>query len=163
MTAKVLDLVLPEKPVDRIAFWCPGNPVGKGDHTPFQRKDGSLGVRDREAAKGGKYRDRLTLYAETAMKGRGPYQLGVRVTLVVLVLRAKDHFYTGKRAGELKPNAPLVPYMRGTDLDKVHRRIGDSLQGICWVNDRQIVKWTSVRRYGTKEGLMLTVEPEPGA
>lgn len=71
--------------------------------------------------------------------------------------RPKSHYRTGKRASELKPNAPLycstVP-----DLDKLQRAIGDALKGVILRDDSLIVHWDSSKFYGTPARAQITVE-----
>ena len=60
--------------------------------------------------------------------------------------RPKGHYRTGKRAGELKDNAP-EHYAKKPDLDKLLRAIGDALTGTVLRDDAQIVYLAASKRY----------------
>lgn len=75
----------------------------------------------------------------------------VSVTLRVYVPRPQGHYRTGKNAGKLKENAPILP-MTGIDLDKIQRAIGDAGTGIWWRDDSRIVEWSEVRRLYAEDG-----------
>lgn len=162
MSAQILKLDVHLKPptTDPISFWVPGSPVGKGDHTPFRRQDGSLGVRDARGKRGADWRSDVRCAAEEALKGRGAFSGAVRVDVVILVPHPQKHFFVGKRAGELRPNAPTYP-TSATDVDKVLRSIGDALNGVLWVDDKFITQWRACRRWGKRTGVMITASAEP--
>lgn len=71
----------------------------------------------------------------------------VAVSILIYQPRPQLHYRTGEHAGELKPNAPLVP-AAGRDIDKVARAILDAGQIACWwVNDARVADLRLRRRY----------------
>lgn len=88
---------------------------------------------------------------------RGP----IRVEVEFRFARPKSHFRTGKRAGELKDNAPY--WHTGTpDEDKLCRALGDSLTGVVIADDKQICVWDASKIYTTgHEGMTVAVSELP--
>ena len=74
---------------------------------------------------------------------RGP----VVVQAIFYLPRPKSHYRTGRHAGELKDNAPIVCATK-PDLDKLQRSTGDAIteSGII-IDDSQIVGWTVHKLY----------------
>lgn len=85
-----------------------------------------------------------------AMQRTKPLQAldgAVAVSVLVYVPRPQAHYRTGEHAGELKPNAPLVP-AAGRDIDKIARAILDAGQIACWwTNDARVSDLHMRRRY----------------
>jgi Holliday junction resolvase RusA-like endonuclease len=62
--------------------------------------------------------------------------------------RPAGHFGTGRNAGKLKASAPPFPIVR-PDVLKLARGAEDSLTGVVWRDDAQIVDELLVKRYGS--------------
>lgn len=76
-----------------------------------------------------------------------PLDCPVAVNILLYVVRPQTHYRTGAAAGELKPNAPMLP-ASGRDIDKVARAILDAGQiARWWVNDARVTDLTMRRRY----------------
>lgn len=144
----------------RVAFFVPGKPVPKGDHTVRQTKGGFPVIRDRNATKAVPWRALAVLAARSALAERPIFDCAVRVAATVLRIRPRCHFFSGKRADVMRPDAPAYPEM-SPDLDKVSRALGDALEGVLWTNDSRITTWRICRRWGSEAGIMVIVEPEP--
>lgn len=146
-----------------VAFWVPGHPVGKGDHTAGKTKAGRLFLRARNASA-------LTGWTKTAalsgMVARGPRPLldcPVRAHLVALYRRPRAHYGTGRNGVRLRADAPAFPHAQGrhVDLDKVARALGDAMKRVVWADDVLVTTWLIARRWGDSDGIWVVVEPEP--
>lgn len=132
-----------------ISFFVPGiaKTAGSKRAIPFEKSDGSLGVRvidDNPKTKG--WMADVKHYAGQAMAGQrtslveGP----VAVEVTFFLLRPDAHFGTGKNAALLKPSAPEYPTKK-PDLTKLWRAAEDALKGIVWKDDSQVV-WQNTRK-----------------
>ena len=71
--------------------------------------------------------------------------------------RPKSHL-TSK--GALTKSAPLFPTGRQIgDLDKLIRSVCDSLTGICWWDDSQVVDISAKKRFHTMDQVIITITP----
>jgi len=76
-----------------------------------------------------------------------PLNTSVAVSILIYVPRPQTHYRVGAHAGDLKPNAPLVP-PAGRDIDKIARAILDAGQIACWwMNDARVSDLHMRRRY----------------
>jgi Holliday junction resolvase RusA-like endonuclease len=71
--------------------------------------------------------------------------------------RPKGHFRTGRFAGELKPGVPLYPATR-PDSTKLTRLLEDSLNGLVWKDDAQVVNQWVRKMYGEPARCEVRVE-----
>lgn len=74
--------------------------------------------------------------------------------------RPNSHFGTGRNAGILKESAPKYPTGK-PDLDKCVRAISDSLTGIIWRDDSQVVYIQTAKMYADKTGAHIIVMDAP--
>jgi Holliday junction resolvase RusA-like endonuclease len=77
------------------------------------------------------------------MKGRSLYQGPLQLTVLFYVPRPKSHYGV---KGQLK-SAPRYPTVR-PDVTKLVRPLEDSLTGIVWRDDAQVVRQLAEKRYG---------------
>lgn len=79
------------------------------------------------------------------------------IRLVFVLPRPKSHYRSGKRASELRDDAP---YWAGKkpDATKLLRSIEDALTGIVWVDDAQVVAQHVSKVYGSRPGAYLIVD-----
>ena len=61
--------------------------------------------------------------------------------------RPKSHFGTGRNAGKLKASSPLLCDKVSSDCDNIEKFCMDSLNRYVYVDDRQIVKLSSEKRW----------------
>ena len=62
--------------------------------------------------------------------------------------------------GALTKRAPLYPTGRNVgDVDKLLRAVCDSLTGICFYDDSQIVDITGKKRYADRDQVIITLNP----
>lgn len=88
---------------------------------------------------------------------RGP----VSVDLKVFRKRPAKHFGTGRNAGRLRPDAPDYPMTVNTgDIDKLKRAIHDALEGICYVNDSQVVESCGYKLWGDEDWIEIVVDTD---
>lgn len=82
----------------------------------------------------------------------------VAVEIAFLMMRPASHYGTGKRAGQLKPNAPSCPSTK-PDIDKLARTTLDALTGIMFDDDGRIARLELVKAYARpgEEGARITV------
>ena len=71
----------------------------------------------------------------------------LRLTLEFYRPRPKGHYGTGRNARLLKPSAPEYPTPK-PDTVKLARAVEDSLTGVVWADDSQVVDHVLRKRYG---------------
>lgn len=71
-------------------------------------------------------------------------------------LRPKSHYFTGKNAGKLRPDAPGVPIVR-PDITKLIRSTEDALIGIVYRDDSEIVMQIGLKMYGEEAGCRICI------
>ena len=71
----------------------------------------------------------------------------VEVQVKFIFPRPKKHYYSGKREGQLRDDAPFY-HANAPDLDKLQRAVGDALSKIVINDDSQIARWTTSKSYG---------------
>jgi Holliday junction resolvase RusA-like endonuclease len=109
-----------------------------------------------------KAKDWKTSVAQTAsevVKDTGILTGPLKVRMDFVFPRPKGHYRTGKHKGEVRDSAPQYPAVR-PDAGKVARSSEDSLTGILWQDDAQIVTEILTKRYGPIPGCTITVRPE---
>jgi Holliday junction resolvase RusA-like endonuclease len=88
-------------------------------------------------------------------KLREPIVGGVELTLAFNFARPKSHF-TAK--GLLKPNAPRWPGKNLGDLDNLEKGVWDSLTGIAFNDDSQIVRSSAFKGWAARDSVMIVLE-----
>lgn len=82
----------------------------------------------------------------------------MRIKVLFLFARPQSHY---RANGQLKPSAPQYCTARIGDLDKLVRALCDALQGLCYLDDSQIIEINAQRRYATnheRPSAIITVE-----
>jgi Holliday junction resolvase RusA-like endonuclease len=130
-----------------VAFEVAGVPVPQGSKTTGSRKDGGTFVREGNRAKLEPWRAAVSAAASKAMGGRNPIAGPAALNVEFVFPRPRTHVHTGKRAGEIKANAPRWHSSR-PDTDKLLRAIGDALTGIVVTDDAQFAAISAEKRYG---------------
>ena len=82
----------------------------------------------------------------------GPWTKPVMVDVTFFFARPKYHFLHG----EVRKNAPLFCVGR-QDVDKLSRSILDSLAGVVYNNDNQVVVLNAVKQYAPYESALIRV------
>jgi Holliday junction resolvase RusA-like endonuclease len=90
----------------------------------------------------------------------GPLLCGpLRVNFTFHVLRPKAHYRSGKNAAMLKDGAPHFPTTK-PDVDKLSRAVLDSLTGVIWKDDSQVVTKRVSKRYSDTPGVLIEIAEE---
>ena len=84
----------------------------------------------------------------------------VRVDVRAWYRRPKSHYGTGRNAGVLKPQFENVWPGTVPDLDNVEKAICDSLNGLVWKDDAQVVDMRSRKFYEDELGPRVEVRIE---
>jgi Holliday junction resolvase RusA-like endonuclease len=92
---------------------------------------------------------------ETAKDGQwdGAMLVGaVKVDMLFLMPRPKNHYGTGANAGQLRPGAPAYPTVK-PDRDKLERAVLDALSDAgMWRDDSQVVAGETLKYYAEQPG-----------
>tara|TARA_Y100001963_G_C6442591_1_gene292054 strand:+ start:58 stop:480 length:423 start_codon:yes stop_codon:yes gene_type:complete len=75
-----------------------------------------------------------------------PYTKAISVQVEFYCKRPKIHYRTGKFKNQLKKNAPIHNIKR-PDVDNYLKYIFDCCNGVCYIDDSQIVSVFSCKRY----------------
>lgn len=138
----------------------PGVPIGKG--RPRFRRIGASVKTGRPAfvstytpQKTADWEDDIRTIASRAMAGRPPLTEALAV-YVLAVFPVPQSWSRKKRAaaliGQIRP-------AKKPDADNVLKALGDSLNGIVFVDDSQIVDARITKKYGDRPRLVATVAP----
>lgn len=126
-----------------IAFHVPGVPVSQGSMKAFV-VNGRARVTHSNSPELREYRARVAYGAKDIGLEvvDGPIAMEIRFFLQ----RPKGHFGTGRNAGHVKDSAPDYPTTK-PDLDKCVRAVLDSLTGVAYRDDSQVVDLTVSKDY----------------
>jgi Holliday junction resolvase RusA-like endonuclease len=86
----------------------------------------------------------------------------LRLWLLFMRPRPKSHFRTGRNANVLRDNAPEYPIVK-PDTVKLARAVEDSLTGVVWRDDSQVVDHGLFKRYGSHFRVAVRVEEVDGS
>lgn len=125
-----------------IAFNVPGVPVGKG-RPKFSRHGAHVQVRTPE--KTANYESLIKLAAAQAMDGAAPMR---RPVAILLTMHMPIPASWSKKRQELALRG-LIGATVKPDLDNVCKAILDSLNGIVYSDDKQVISATIVKQYGS--------------
>ncbi|MFP3756807.1 RusA family crossover junction endodeoxyribonuclease [Cupriavidus sp. SIMBA_020] len=142
------------RPLRRVVFAIPGQPVAKG-RPKFARQGGF--VRTYTPEKTATYENLVKLFATQAMSGRppieGPVELWLDINLQIPTSWSK------KRQREAA--AGLVAATKKPDADNVLKAVKDGMNGIVWLDDAQAVEYRISKRYSTSPCVQVSVEQLP--
>jgi len=82
---------------------------------------------------------------------------GLSVSVIFYMPRPKAHYYTGKRAGQLRPDAPYW-HTKIPDALKLMRGTEDALTGIIWKDDAIICDERQRKVYDERPGALITIK-----
>lgn len=136
-----------------ISFIVEGVPVQQGSKRPIQTKakggyKGGLRVMDVNAKTLKPWRALVRESAETAMGGASPLSGPVHATIVFVFPRPKYHAKMTVKPS-WKTSKP--------DLDKLERAIYDSLSGVVYDDDAQVVQHHNTKCYGDRPMVNIIV------
>ncbi len=142
-----------------ISFFVPGVPVPKGSAKAFiNRRTGRAIVTQDN---GGRQKPWASLISTVAYEQSGKPVIDgpVFLSLSFVMPRPKSHFFTGKRANVLRPDAPTWHTAHTGDLDKLVRCVKDALTGVIWKDDCQVACMGNVSKvYGDRPGVEITIK-----
>jgi len=81
----------------------------------------------------------------------------IKLHLIFVSPRPKNHYRSGKNSHLLKDDAPIAPIGR-PDCLKLSRLVEDSLTGVVWTDDSRIVTERLDKRYGAISCCIVKVE-----
>lgn len=133
-----------------ISIYVHATPQPQGSKTRTK-----FGMRDDNAPRLKPWREAVKTAALDARQARGhgevalspPFDGPVRVDLVLIFVRPKGHWRTGRNAHLLRDSAPSVPITK-PDIDKCQRSVFDALTDAgVWRDDSYVVDVRAVKRY----------------
>lgn len=133
-----------------IQFVVPGVPVGKG--RPRAARVGRS-VRMYTPEKTRSYEDLVAWHGKAAMQGRAPL---AGTCVLTLQVRMPVPVSWSKRRQAQALSGAVRPGTK-PDLDNVVKAIGDSLNGIVWADDAQIVGLMVEKFYSESPGVTVRV------
>lgn len=139
----------------RVHFWVTGQPVGQPRRRPGRAFGGGFNTYLPKDHKIHGYRGAVAAAAKEAMNGQKPSGLPFSASIRFVLARPK-----GMRPG-LRCWAPVKP-----DTDNLVKAVYDSVKGIVWQDDKQVVQEFVQKVYAaTGEGpiVEVTLEEVPGA
>jgi Holliday junction resolvase RusA-like endonuclease len=140
--AFVVDILVRGIPVSQGSMRAFVNPKTGHAQIVSKQRGGALGA----------WRDRIATEAQAAMQGRPPIRGPVKVQAVFTFPRPSTHL--GKHG--LLPSAPTHK-ITAPDIEKL-ARAWDSLTGIVWMDDAQVVEMHAAKRFGGEPGVHLRVQ-----
>jgi len=136
----------------QISFTVPGNPVAKGRARAFKRGNH---IGHYTPATTANYENLVKLLASQEMAGKklfdGPVSLYVNLTFTV------PESWSRKRK-EMALMGEIYPTVK-PDLDNCLKILGDALNGVVWVDDKQVVDVRVRKYYSSKPCAVVSVEP----
>lgn len=120
----------------------PGEPIPKG-RPRFTRHGHTY-----TPARTGAYERELAITGSLEMEGRMPTTELLKL-VVEAVFKIPDT--------QLKHKVPGQPYLGRIDVDNLLKIVGDGLNKIVWVDDRQIVEASVTKKYGSQSSLTVSV------
>lgn len=145
-TAQDLSLLPDPEPIRVVVYGTPA-PAGSKRGFPIRGKGGQIRIAMTDDSKRGKpWHAQVRAEGAAAMDGRALLRGPLEVDMTFVVRRPKGHH--GKRG--LRPSAPRHPTTR-PDVLKLARNVEDSLTGVVWADDAQIVRELLVKEYGEPE------------
>jgi len=141
-----------------LTFTVPGMPQGKA-RPRVSLKNGK--ARAYTPQKTRAYEGRVCFFAARELAGDFELlTLPVAVEIIAWYQRPKSHYGTGRNAGVLKPQFENVWPGTVPDLDNVEKAICDSLNGLVWKDDAQVVDMRSRKFYEDELGPRVEVRIE---
>lgn len=143
-------------------YWVRGEPVPQGSKRVWKGPTGTLHMKEDAGIRHTTWRYELAAAARTAMTDDGfitPFREPIYLGIDFTMRRNIGHYGTGRNAERLAPRAPALP-TKPPDIDKLVRAVLDSMTGIVYVDDSQVVRLhttkTFVHRW-EEEGVTIKV------
>lgn len=147
--------------VPRVKFLVEGRPRPGGSKRPLlNKKTGKMFVVDMSGQPGKLWRKTVQAAAQTAWPNP-PLSEPVHLECRFFLQRPKGHFHTDGTPREDAPWFPVVP----PDTTKLLRAVEDALNGVLWLDDKQVVQQVAGKCYtapGLPEGVLILVSAWAG-
>ena len=138
-----------------VSFVIPGVAVGKG-RPKFARRGNFVTTYTPE--KTASYENLVKLHSGIAMNGRNPFTEHVGCTISIEVIPPaswSNKKRTAALCGDLLPTSK-------PDIDNVVKGIFDAMNGIVWIDDKQVVDLTVRKRYAETARVLVAVSEFEG-
>lgn len=135
---------------EKVAFFVPGPPVGKGRPRAFRM---GKGVRMFTPEKTASYESLVATSGHAAMNGRAPF-CGACEVVMDIRLPVPASWSKKKQAQAL--DGQIYPTKK-PDVDNVVKAVFDALNGIVWQDDVQVVGLALSKRYSAIPGVGAVV------
>lgn len=155
-------------PGDSITFWVPGKAEPQGskkayvpldkNKNPYLDRNGRIIVNVIDDNSAGKQWKAAVARTARLHFARAPHEGPVEWLFEFVMIRPQCHFGSGRNAECVKDSAPAFHIIRPDTL-KLSRSVEDSLTGIAWLDDSQVVRQTATKAYGAHPGVQITVWP----
>lgn len=89
--------------------------------------------------------------------GFKPFTGACRIELTAFFSRPKSHYGTGKNSSKLKKNAPAFPTVK-PDVDNILKFYADAMNGIVYLDDKQVTVVSMSKLYGKPRVLIAIKE-----
>lgn len=99
------------------------------------------------------YKQKVGLYAKTAMRGKEPLRGPIKMSVIVYRGIPKSWTKKKKVAAMLDDIYPTTK----PDIDNLLKGIMDALKGICWYDDAQVVSVYARKAYEVSPRVHLTI------
>ena len=140
---------------EKVAFFVPGPPVGKGRPRAFRM---GKGVRMFTPEKTASYESLVATSGHAAMEGRAPFSGACEA---VMEIRLQVPASWSKKRQAMALDGGLRPTKK-PDVDNVVKAVFDALNGIVWQDDVQVVALAVSKRYASTPGVCVVVKPMEG-
>lgn len=141
-----------------ISFYANGIPKGQPRPKAFSR-GGRASVYDPSTAEG--WKSQVAMSAKDSLP-ESPLTGPLRLELYFYFPRPKGHFRTGKRASEVKDNAPLF-HVSKPDSDNLAKAVMDAMTQLgFWMDDSQVSQLLISKAYSSPlvpAGCKITLFP----
>lgn len=150
---------------EKLEFTAFGIPQTAGSKSaiPYRKSGGKLGVIVKDANPKTKTWQGVVSNAAAdvvlnlgSMNGLELFDGPLLVEMTFFMPRPRNHYRTGRNAGNLKLSAPNYPDRR-PDVLKLARAVEDACTGIVWTDDARIVDESLKKFYGEPARVMVWV------
>jgi Holliday junction resolvase RusA-like endonuclease len=145
--------------VNEIQFIVPGEPVAKARarHRQITTKSGRSFVQSYTPKQTVSYEQTIADQARVVMHhGKYPVITAPVVLEVALLFSIPAGWPNWKRQAALEG---FIAHTTKPDVDNVLKSVKDALNGICWLDDAQVVHVDAFKRYGERPGVRIKITP----
>jgi len=130
-----------------IRFFVPGIPRPGGSKKSFHHaKTGKIITMDMGGQKTKDWRSAVASFALEAMVGKKPLEGPLKLRVMLVMPRPKNHYGTGKNAGKLRGGISLW-HAIAPDTTKLLRSTEDACKGLLWRDDCQVAEQHAEKIY----------------